>query len=100
MLPRLVLLSGEHPTLPAAELRALLDVHDPGATATVAGPIATVVPADAAGTDAALARMALAHAWGEAWGTASASEAGLEELAKAVALHAPGGEPAAVSSER
>lgn len=106
MLPRLVLLSGEHATLPAAELRALLAVHDPGAQAAVDGLVATVRPADPAGTDAALARMALAHAWGEAWASAADTPEGLEELARAVALHAtgaggaPGQAPAAVVTER
>jgi tRNA (guanine10-N2)-dimethyltransferase len=98
--PRLVLLSGEHATLPAAELRALLEVHDPGARVAVDGLVATVTPADAEGTDAALARMALAHEWGEAWASADDSPTGLEGLAEAVARHAPGVEPAAVTSER
>jgi tRNA (guanine10-N2)-dimethyltransferase len=100
VLPRLVLLSGEHATLPAAELRALLAVHDPGATVALDGLVAAVVPKEPAGTDAALSRMALAHEWGEAWASAEDSPAGIEALAQAVARHAPGKEPAAVTSER
>jgi tRNA (guanine10-N2)-dimethyltransferase len=100
VLPRLVLLSGEHATLPAAELRALLEVHDPGAQATIDGLLATVAPRDAAGTDAALARMALAHAWGEPWAAAADTAEGLDELARAVARQAPGTGSAAVVSER
>lgn len=100
MLPRLVLLSGEHPTLPAAELRALLEVHDPGARVAINGLVATVTPTDAAGADAALSRMALAHQWGEAWAAADDTPEGLGHLARAVAQNAPGREPAAVVSER
>jgi tRNA (guanine10-N2)-dimethyltransferase len=100
VLPRLVLLSGEHATLPAAELRALLDVHDPGARVQVDGLVATVTPRDAAATDAALSRMALAHEWGEGWASADDTPEGLERLAEAVAHHASGKEPAAVTSER
>lgn len=100
MLPRLVLLSGEHATLPAAELRALLEVHDPGARVELDGLVAAVTPHDPAGTDTALSRMALAHEWGEAWASADDTAEGVEALAQAVASHAPGKEPAAVTSER
>jgi tRNA (guanine10-N2)-dimethyltransferase len=98
--PRLVLLSGEHATLPAAELRALLDVHDPHAQRDLDGLIATVHPDDAAGTDVALARMVLAHAWGDLWASAPDDAGGLERLADFVKVLAEGAEPAAVVTER
>jgi tRNA (guanine10-N2)-dimethyltransferase len=98
--PRLVLLSGEHATLPTAELRALLDVHDPGALLSAEGLVATIVPARPAATDAALARMALAHEWGEGWADAPDTPEGIEALAEAVARHAPGTSSAAVTSDR
>jgi tRNA (guanine10-N2)-dimethyltransferase len=98
--PRAVLLSGEHPTLPAAELRALLAVHDPGARVEVNSLVAVVHPADATGTDAALARMALAHEWGEWWGDDAESDEGLARLRKVVAGQASGSGPAAVATER
>lgn len=98
---RAILLSGEHPTLPAAELRALLDVHDPRATVQLQGLVAVVVPGDPAGTDAALSRMALAHEWGELWAQAPETEAGLAHLAGLVRASAKWGEgTAAVASQR
>jgi tRNA (guanine10-N2)-dimethyltransferase len=97
---RAVLLSGEHPTLPAAELRALLDVHDPRATVQVDGLVAIVQPGDADSTDAALARMALAHEWGELWAQAPETREGLAKLSGYVALNSRGGGTAAVASER
>ncbi|MEA3203709.1 MAG: tRNA (guanine10-N2)-dimethyltransferase [Thermoplasmata archaeon] len=100
MLPRLVLLSGEHATLPAAELRALLAVHDADAQVALDGLVATVTPAHADATDAALGRMALAHEWGEHWASADDTPEGIAALAAAVAWHAPGKLPAAVTSER
>jgi tRNA (guanine10-N2)-dimethyltransferase len=98
--PRAVLLSGEHPTLPAAELRALLAVHDPGARVEVNGLVAVVHPHTPEGTDAALARMALAHEWGDWWGDAAETDAGLATLAKTVAGKASGSGSAAVATER
>lgn len=95
-----VLLSGEHPTLPFAELQALLAVHDPGATAQVNGPIAIVQPSDAKATQAALQRMALAHAWGDLWATAPETEAGLHRLAVLVPSVAPATGTIAVAATR
>ncbi len=69
MADRIVLLSGEHDSLPRAELHALLAVHD--SDATVADVTATVVkvrPGDEAATDRALRQMALCHAVSEYWG--------------------------------
>lgn len=98
---RAVLLSGEHPTLPAAELRALLDVHDPRATVQLQGLVAVVVPGDAEQTDAALARMALAHEWGELWAQAPETPEGLAHLASLVRVSAKWGEgSAAVAAVR
>jgi tRNA (guanine10-N2)-dimethyltransferase len=97
---RAVLLSGEHPTLPAAELRALLDVHDPLASVTLEGLVAVVQPQDPPGTDLALSRMALAHEWGELWAQAPETAAGLAHLQGLVP--SPGLPPGsvAVRSER
>ena len=95
---REALLSGEHATLPAAELRALLAVHDPGAVAEVDGLVARV--SGGPGMDAALARMALVHEWGEPWGQAADSVAGLAALAQVVRRHATGSGSAAVATER
>lgn len=68
MADRAVLLSGEHPTLPLAELEALLAVHDPDATIEVLTPVvARITPTDGAAVDQALPRMALAHVWGRYW---------------------------------
>lgn len=100
MATRAVLLSGEHAGLPAAELRALLDVHDPQALVVVRDLIALVEPHDEAGCDAALARMALAHEWGELWAQDEDNEAGHERLTQAVARAASGVGRAAVTSER
>ncbi|MEA3190501.1 MAG: tRNA (guanine10-N2)-dimethyltransferase [Thermoplasmata archaeon] len=97
---RLALLSGEHPTLPRAELAALLAVHDPGATLATAGLVARVTPADPAGTDAALARAALLFEWGEAWGDAPDDAAGLAHLAAVVRQRTDGKGRAAVWTER
>jgi tRNA (guanine10-N2)-dimethyltransferase len=95
-----VLLSGEHPTLPLAELRALLAMHDPHATAQADGVVAVVQPGDLAATKAALARMALAHEWGDLWATAPETEAGLHRLAVLVPAVAPRVGSVAVASER
>ncbi len=96
-----VLLSGEHPTLPAAELRALLAVHDPEATVQHdGGPVAVVQPGRPERTQAALHRMALAHAWGDLWATAPESEPGLHRLAVLVPAVAPKAGTVAVASER
>lgn len=65
---RAVLLSGEHPTLPEADLRALLAVHDPAATVDrTFDRVAMVLPGHEAACDAGLRRMALARAWGAMW---------------------------------
>lgn len=100
MRDRLVLLSGEHATLPAAELRALLDVHDPKATVSVEGLVARVTPANQDGTDLALSRMALAHEWGEAWGAEPDTPTGLDALAGVARSTASGQGSAAVTSQR
>jgi tRNA (guanine10-N2)-dimethyltransferase len=97
---RAVLLSGEHPTLPAAELEALLAVHDPRATSHAVGLVAVVQPGRPEGTDEALARMALAHEWGELWAQAPETALGLEQLATVVRQRAPGRGTAAVATER
>lgn len=96
-----VLLSGEHPTLPAAELRALLAVHDPHATVQHdGGPLAVVQPGHPDATQAALRRMALAHAWGDLWATAPETEAGLHRLAVLVPAVAPKQGSVAVVAQR
>lgn len=97
---RAVLLSGEHPTLPAAELRALLDVHDPRAGVHAQGLVAAVQPGRPEGTDEALARMALAHEWGELWAQAPETPEGLAQLAAIVRGRASGQGSAAVAAER
>ncbi|HUR60781.1 MAG TPA: hypothetical protein VM286_00235 [Candidatus Thermoplasmatota archaeon] len=100
MRDRLVLLSGEHATLPAAELRALLEVHDADATVVLDGLVARVTPANGAATDVALSRMALAHEWGEAWGAEADTPEGIEALAAAVRANASGQGSAAITSEQ
>ncbi len=80
--PLAVLLSGEHPTLPAAELRALLSVHDPDASVSFPQPQVALV--DSGRGAAALARMALAHAWGELWGEVPETQDGVADLAEIV----------------
>lgn len=95
-----VLLSGEHATLPAAELRALLDVHDPRATAHVQGLVAVVVPGDPAGAAAAISRMALAHEWGDLWAQAPETLDGVQRLAAVVRQRASGPGSAAVATLR
>jgi tRNA (guanine10-N2)-dimethyltransferase len=93
-----VLLSGEHATLPAAELRALLDVHARDARVRQDGPVAVVH--GTSGVEAALARMALAHAWGTFWGEAPDTPDGLAELEALVRRHCDGHGSLAVASER
>jgi len=99
---RAVLLSGEHPTLPVAELEALLAVHDPRATVQAQGLVAVVQPGDPAATDAAIARMALAHEWAELWAQAPETPEGLAHLVGLVRATARKLDPAtaAVASER
>jgi tRNA (guanine10-N2)-dimethyltransferase len=108
---RQALLSGEHPTLPLAELRALLDVHCPEARVTAQGLVATIETdperptgdspqASHLGVDAALSRMALCFEWGESWGHAPDSPEGLASLAAAVATRADGKGSAAVVTGR
>jgi tRNA (guanine10-N2)-dimethyltransferase len=97
---RAVLLSGEHPTLPEAELRALLDVHDPRASSNAMGLVAIVQPGRPEATDAALSRMALAHEWGELWAQAPETAEGLAQLAAVVRAKADGRGTAAVVAER
>lgn len=98
---RTILLSGEHPTLPQAELRALLDVHDPGATVTpLVGRAVVVDPVDPERTDAALGRMALAHAHGLLVAADEDSPMGLARLAEAVAAQSDGKGSIAVEAVR
>ncbi len=97
---RAVLLSGEHPTLPAAELRALLDVHDPDATVVLHGLVALVLPGRRQLCDVALGRMALGHEWGILWDDAPDSPAGIEQLALSARKRADGQGSAAVVTER
>ena len=98
---RAVLLSGEHPGLPRAELEALVAVHDPSAAMTpLVGRVVRVVPGDAAATDAALSRMALAHAYGELWIEDEDSEAGIARIATRVAARTTGQGTAAVEAVR
>ena len=98
--PRAVLLSGENPTLPAAELRALLEVHDPEAHVEEHGRVAIVQPGHRANTEVALHRMALAHQWGLLWAHAPDSAQGLETLVAQVRRRADGNGSAAVVAER
>jgi tRNA (guanine10-N2)-dimethyltransferase len=95
---RAALLTGDHPTLPAAELRALLDVHAPGASLQADGLVASA--AGEGGLDAAFARMALLHEWGEPWADAEDSEPGLAALEAAVSARADGRGAMAVRTER
>ncbi len=75
-------------------------MHDPRATAHADGPVATVQPGDLAATRTALARMALAHEWGDLWATEPETEAGLHRLAVLVPAVAPHAGTAAVATER
>ncbi len=93
-----VLLSGEHPDLPQAELRALLDVHAPKSVVAREGPVARVSGDE--GIPLALARMALAHAWGESWGEAPDTPEGLALLEAQVRKRCDGRGRLAVVSER
>jgi tRNA (guanine10-N2)-dimethyltransferase len=78
---RVVLLSGEHPTLPVAELQALLAVHAPDARILMVNPLVARVQAQSPErADAAIGRMALAHEWGEYWAHTDGGEEGLERL--------------------
>src|SRR5205085_5237196 len=98
---RAVQLSGEHPTLPLAELTALLAVHDEGATVSAQGLIAVVQPGRGEHTDAALARMALAHEWGELWIQAPDDAECLAHVAGVVRLKTRDGTgSAAVATQR
>jgi tRNA (guanine10-N2)-dimethyltransferase len=97
---RAVRLSGEHPTLPAAELQALLAIHDPAATAQRRGLVAFVQPRESGGCDRALASMALAHEWGVYWGQAPDTAEGLGALAQVIAEKARGLGSAAIAAER
>jgi tRNA (guanine10-N2)-dimethyltransferase len=94
------LLSGEHPTLPAAELRALLDVHEPEATLAVEGLVARIGTRRPEAVRAALARAALVHEAGPLWGEGPDTPEGLEALARQVRAAATGAGSAAVASER
>jgi len=99
--PLAVLLSGEHPTLPAAELRALLDVHDPLARMHTSGLVVHVERGRReGGAEAAVGRMALAHAWGQSWGDAPDTEDGLAWLCERVRERADGKGSIAVATER
>ncbi len=89
----LVRLSGEHATLPRAELHALLDVHAPDAAVAEVHP--TVVRVHGGGIDAALNRMALAHATATHWGSGD-----LETVTQIVADRADGAGSVAVRCDR
>lgn len=80
---RAALLSGEHPTLPEAELEALLAVHAPGARLRVEGRLAWVSGPD--GVDDALRRLVLARTWGEPWGEGDDTPEGHDASAHTVA---------------
>ena len=80
-----VLLSGEHATLPLAELRALLAVHEPAATVEARGVVALVRTDSPHDCLAALQRSALAMAWGRLWDTDAHSDAGLAAIAQRLA---------------
>jgi len=97
---RLALLSGEHPTLPAAELRALLDVHAPAASLATDGLVARIDGADDAAVDRALARAALVHEWMQPWADVPDTPDGLLEAAQAVRARTDGRGSAAVVTER
>lgn len=94
-----VLLSGEHATLPTAELRALLAVHAPTATLALDGLMARVDVADreVEGARVAAHRMALAYAWGDLWGTCAAAP---DAVAAVVRSRADGRGRAGVTFER
>lgn len=81
-----VLLSGEHPTLPLAELRALLAVAGHDGPESLTARIARV-PDDAVPV---LPRMAMAHAWGTLVGAWPATAEGLAAAAGAVQAAAAG----------
>ncbi|MHB8633856.1 MAG: hypothetical protein ACYDBQ_07830 [Thermoplasmatota archaeon] len=90
-----VLLSGDHATLPAAELSALVAVHAPGAHVEVTGLAGIVTGAH---RDPGIGRMALASQWGELWGEVEAGDdRGLLDL---VAGRADGRGSMAVTCER
>lgn len=95
-----VLLSGEHATLPGAELRGLLAVHDPGATIEVQGTVAVVKPANEAASRQAIQRMALGHEWGTLWANAPDAVANVRTAVEAVQRHASGKGRAAVVAQR
>ncbi len=99
---RRILLSGEHSTLPEAELKALLAVHAPVARVVLyrEGLVADVAGGTAKEVDSALTRMALAHAWMEPWGRFDASKEGLEAAASIVQEHTDGRGSVAVHSLR
>lgn len=80
-----VLLSGEHASLPEAELRALLAVHAPTAVVQRRGMLALIEALDAAPCVAALERAALAMAWGELWAEAANDDAGVAAAAHLLA---------------
>lgn len=90
-----ILLQGDHPTLPAAELEALLEVHGGGVADR---PTSRTVLLEAGA--AAAARAAQAWAWGDLWGIDDDSPAGIERLAAAVAAATDGQGTAAVRSIR
>lgn len=91
-----VLLSGEHATLPAAELEALLAVHAPNAEMSLHGLLAV---AQGAGVEAGLRRMAMATEWGRLWAMLP-PEAQPQDVADAIAVHADGNGTFAVRWQR
>ncbi len=84
-----------------AELRALLDVHDPLARIERKGLVAVVERGRRPdGVETALRRMAFAHAWGASWGEAPDNEEGLRWLCDHIAHFADGRGSVAVVTER
>jgi tRNA (guanine10-N2)-dimethyltransferase len=76
-----VLLSGEHPTLPEAEVRSLLAVHEPAARTTKQGLILLIDTHHPAKAIDAVARAALVMAWGEWWDQDTPDAEGLSRMA-------------------
>lgn len=88
----MVRLSGEHPTLPRAELAAVLAVHAPGATVTEIHSTAVQI---AGADEAPLDRLSLAHEVADFW-----SDGDLDECVQAIANHASGNGSIAVRCSR
>lgn len=89
-----VLLQGDHPTLPHAELQALIDVHGGRLGDPATSRIATLDSPEP------LRPMVQAWGWGEVWGQAPDDPAAIPLLAQAVARRAHGDGSAAVRAVR